>query len=427
MMKKTKQLVLLLVLLQIAKYSVAQVPSTWTVNLASYQYQMTMTIKANESCIDLADTNNYIAAFVGSQCRGVIKTRTAVGGNKLGLLTIKSNVVSGETVKFQIYKAVSNTVLIVLDSTLFAQGSQQGNLTNPIIFYTNHPITDISITNDTILEHAVLATPIATISATDQDAGTTFSYSLTNGQSENTQFAIIGNQLVVNANYSYATDSIKVIEIKADDNAGCSYVETFTISIINENLPQIALNLSSPLIIDHQPAGSFMGEFSTIDPDINDSHIYSLVSGVGSADNAHFYIQNDTLYNMNILDYSTQSVYFIRARSIDLGGLFIENTFTLNISIENIVSSAIPLPSSNYISPNSDNKNDFWIIEDVYLYKDFALQIFDQFGHIIYTTPGNYNNEFDGKLNGKPLPTGNYYYVLKKENIIFKGNITIVN
>jgi gliding motility-associated-like protein len=352
MMKKTKYVVVILVLLQLTKICVAQVPATWTVNLASYQYQMTMTIKANEACIDLADTNNYVAAFVGAQCRGVIKTRTTVGLNKLALLTIKSNVVSGEKVKFQFYKASNNTVLNVLDSTIFAQGSQQGALANPIVLYTNHVPTDISISNYTIAENSALATPIATLSATDQDAGTVFNYSLTTGQAENTQFSIVGNQLVVNANYDYETDSVKVIELKVDDNGGCSYIETFTITIINGNDAPTALNLSSPFISDHQQAGSFMGEFSTIDPDLNDSHTYSLVAGVGSADNSQFYIQNDTLYNVSILDYTAQSIYFIRARSTDLGGLFIENTFTLNVSNINDAPTDIIL-SNNVLAENS--------------------------------------------------------------------------
>ncbi len=720
-MKKAKHLLFILVLLQLTKYSVAQVPATWTVNLATYQYQMTMTCKANEACVDLADTNNYVAAFVGNQCRGVVKTRTAVGTNKLALLTIKSNNVSGEKVKFKIYKASSNTILNVLDSTIFNQGSQQGTLVNPIGLYTNHVPTDISINNYTIIENSTIGTLIATLSATDQDAGSTFNYSLTTGQPENSQFSITGNQLVVNANYDYETDSIKVIELSVDDNGGCNYVETFTISIKNGNDAPTALNLSNPFISDHQQAGSFMGEFSTIDPDLNDSHVYSLVTGVGSTDNAQFYIQNDTLYNVSMLDYTTQSVYFIRARSTDLGGLFIENTFTLNVSnvndapsdilinnftinenmpiassigtltvidndladthtltvepgldsasvaiagnvlitnssynfeqkdtlyvniratdpyaayyvktftivvndindaptniiistdsiqelspintpignfsttdedagathsysltsgigdtdnslfiisgnqlqsnlsytytgqtyslrvkstdngglfvekiflikvynkneapldiiidttsvvedneqmsyisrirtidndspdnftytlvsgsgdednsefqiqnnkliivtktnydvkqvyhirvrstdfaglnveksfditITDISGNTIPLPSTNYISPNGDNKNDFWKIENVDIYKDFALQVFDQFGHVIYEVPNNYNNDFDGKLNGNPLPTGNYYYVFKNDKITYKGNITIVN
>ena len=80
------RLLLLALFLQLTKLVVSQVPATWTINPSGYQYQMSMTCKANEACIDLADTNNYVAAFVGTQCRGVVKTRTTAGANKLALI-----------------------------------------------------------------------------------------------------------------------------------------------------------------------------------------------------------------------------------------------------------------------------------------------------------------------------------------------------
>ena len=720
-MKQTKHLFIVINLLLFTKLTIGQVPATWTVNAAAYQYQMTMTCKANEACADLADPNNYIAAFVGAQCRGVIKTNTSFGTNKFGLITVSSNLIAGENVKFKIYNASSNTVLNVLDSVLFYQGIQTGTLANPFTLYTNHVPTDITISNYTITENSALGTPISTLSATDQDNTTTFNYSLTTTQIENTQFLISGNLLLVNTNFDYETDSIKVIELHVDDNGGCSYIETFTITIVDGNDAPTELNLSSPFISDHQQAGSFMGEFFTIDPDLNDMHTYSLVPGTGSNDNAQFYIQNDTLYNVAQLDYTAQSIYYIRARTTDLGSLFIENTFTLNVSnvndaptdilltnfnidenlslattigtlsvvdndladthtltvesgldsaavtiignilqtnatynfeqrdslfisiratdpyaayviktftivvndvndiptdislsndsiqelspinasignlssvdedasathtynlttgigdtdnllfnisvnqlvsnlsytysgqtysirikstdngglivekvfnikiynrnetpldiivdttfikedndanyyvstirtidtdqpdyftytfvngfgdednaeleiqnnslfilektnydvkevyhirikttdagglslekyfdinIVDIAGNLIPLPSTNYISPNGDGRNDFWKIDNVEIYKGFELKVFDQFGQVIYNIPNNYNNEFDGTYKGKPLPTANYYYIFKKDKKIFKGNITIVN
>jgi len=325
----------------------AQVPATWTLNPASYQYQMSVTAKANQACIDLVDPNNYIAAFVGNQCRGVVKTNTSVGPNKLGLLTVKSNSVSGEQVVFKIYNASTNAVVKVLDSVLFNQGSSFGTLANPFMMYTNHVPTDISISSYTIAENSALGTTIATLSAIDQDAGTVFNYSLTATQPENTQFGISGNNLTVNSLFDYETDSIKVIELKVDDNGGCSYVETFTIYVINANDAPTALTLTTTTIYDHQQAGSYIGQFFTTDPDLNDTHTYSLVVGSGSTDNAQFYVQHDTLYNVNLIDYNTQSVFYLRARSTDAGGLFIENTFTLNVSNVNDAPTDIQL--SNYL------------------------------------------------------------------------------
>jgi len=350
-MNKFRPIILVFLFCQLAKISSAQVPSTWTVNPSAYTYQMSVTAKANQACVDLADANNYVAAFVGGQCRGVIKTNTSVGPNMLGLLTIKSNVVSGEKVSFQIYKASSNTVLNVLDSVVFSQGASIGTLSSPFMFFTNHAPTDISIGTYTVNENTPLATVASSLSAIDQDAGTVFTYSLTGAQPENTQFGISGSNLTVNSLFDYETDSIKIIELQVDDNGGCKYAETFTIQVVNTNDAPTALTLTTTTVFDHQQAGSYIGQFFTTDPDLNDVHTYSLVAGTGDVDNAQFYIQNDTLYNVSMVDYTTQSIYFIRARSTDLGGLFIENTFTINVSNVNDAPTDIIL-SNNLVAEN---------------------------------------------------------------------------
>lgn len=350
-MNKIKTIFLVTLFCQFTKLSLAQVPATWTVNPYAYTYQMLVTNKANEACIDLIDPNNYVAAFVGGQCRGVVKTNTSAGTNMLGLLTVKSDVVSGEKVSFQIYKASTNTILNVLDSVVFSQGATFGTLTNPFVLYTNHAPTDISIGTYTVNENTPLATVVSSLSATDVDAGAIFTYSLTAAQPENTQFGISGSNLTVNSLFDYETDSIKLIELQVDDNGGCKYAETFTIHVINTNDAPTALTLTTTTIYDHQQAGSYIGQFFTTDPDLNDVHTYSLVVGAGDTDNTQFYVQNDTLYNVSMVDYTTQSIYFIRARSTDLGGLFIENTFTINVSNVNDAPTNISL-SNNVVAEN---------------------------------------------------------------------------
>lgn len=711
-------------ILLVTKISNAQIPATWTVNPADFQYQMTITAKLNEACVELSNANNYLAAFVGGQCRGVVQTSVSVGLNKLALLTVKSNSITNEQVIFKMYNASTNLVVNSVDSIIFNHGTSLGTLSNPIILYTNHAPTDIAISTNTVTENSTVGTLIANLFATDQDPGSPFNYTLTSGQTENTEFSITGNQLLVNANYDFETDPIKLIEIKVDDNGGCEFTKTFTINVIDANDPPTALTLTTIAVYDHQQAGSYIGQFFTTDQDVNDVHTYSLVIGTGDTHNSEFYIQNDTLYNVNQVDFNNHPAFYIRVRSTDLGGLFIEETFTITVSnvndaptdilldnniiaenfpiattvgtlsvvdsdvgdthtltlvsgtgdtdnakfaivgnvlqtnqslnfelqdslyiriqavdsysasyvktftivvtdandeptdislsgdsiyeqsplntivgtltstdedavdtytyslvtgvgdtdnaiftisanqlvsnatftfsnqtysvrlrttdagglffekaftirvlnindtpldividtltikednhamfyiskiktvdvdspesltyalisgtgsednaeftvsgnnlyinsktiydvksqynfriistdagglsvekafvlqVEDILGNTIPLGSSNYISPNGDGKNDFWKIENVEIYKEFELKIFDQFGQVIYNVPNNYNNEFDGKYKGNPLPTGNYYYIFKNYKKEYKGNITIVN
>lgn len=505
--------------------ALAQVPATWTVNPNSYQYQMTVTGIANENCINLADTNNFVAAFVGGQCRGLVKTNVVYNGTKIAMLLIKSNVTSGEYVKFKIYKASTNTILSVLDSITFLQGSTIGQLTNPIQLNTNLPPSSLSLSNASIVETASVGTLVGSLSAADNDPSATFTYSLTSTQTENSQFAISTNQLNTNSTFNFESDNVKLLDIAVTDNFGCTLVKTFTISILNDNDAPSALSLIATNISDGQTANSFIGKLYTFDPDAADTHTYTLVSGAGDLDNNQFYVRNDSVFNTNQIFYSVQNNFSVRLRTTDAGGLYYENSFSLivsqlnssptdivlsnnsinensetgteigvfsvidantsdthtitltaglgsidnslvsinsnvlksaaiynfdtktfleiraiaidnyggtfaktfTISVNDINGENLPFKSSNFISPNGDGKNDFWKVENVSVFNEYQLQIFDQFGQIIYEKQNNYNNEFDGKLNGKALPTGNYYYLFKSSSKEYKGNISIVN
>ena len=79
-------------------------------------------------------------------------------------------------------------------------------------------------------------------------------------------------------------------------------------------------------------------------------------------------------------------------------------------------------------SPNGDNYNDSWIIDNMYLYPEAQMQIFNRWGNLIVDQTGGYI-PWDGKVNGVSAPSDVYYYIL---NLNFPdrdplvGNITIV-
>lgn len=83
---------------------------------------------------------------------------------------------------------------------------------------------------------------------------------------------------------------------------------------------------------------------------------------------------------------------------------------------------------SNVITPNGDGFNDTWYIGNILNYPENEVTIFNRFGKVLYTKSG-YANEWDGTYNGKKLPDGTYFYVLKftDSNISFKGDINIIN
>ena len=86
---------------------------------------------------------------------------------------------------------------------------------------------------------------------------------------------------------------------------------------------------------------------------------------------------------------------------------------------------AIELPNS--MTPNDDGFNDSFWITNIEYYPSNKLQIFNRWGDLVYKTDG-YNNEWEGKRNGKLLPMGAYYYVLDLNDgsDVFTGYLMIL-
>ncbi|MFC6244961.1 MBG domain-containing protein [Flavobacterium psychroterrae] len=82
---------------------------------------------------------------------------------------------------------------------------------------------------------------------------------------------------------------------------------------------------------------------------------------------------------------------------------------------------------TNILSPNGDGKNDFWEIQDILLYPNNKVTVFDRAGRIIYSKNG-YNNEWEGSYSGSPLNNDTYYYLIELGDDIprLKGFISII-
>ena len=89
--------------------------------------------------------------------------------------------------------------------------------------------------------------------------------------------------------------------------------------------------LSNSSIIENQPVGSIVGVLTTVDANLGDIFTYSLVDGQGSIDNASFTISGNMLKTKAIFNYNVQSLYFLRIRSTDQDGLYIEEPFTISV------------------------------------------------------------------------------------------------
>ncbi|MBX7182517.1 MAG: gliding motility-associated C-terminal domain-containing protein [Bacteroidia bacterium] len=98
------------------------------------------------------------------------------------------------------------------------------------------------------------------------------------------------------------------------------------------------------------------------------------------------------------------------------------------VASDTIVVTVVPgVKFPDGITPNGDGYNDTWIIDNLNLYPENSVEIFNRWGESLFYSQG-YDTPWDGKFKGKDLPVGTYYYVidLKNGQDPLTGPITIV-
>jgi mRNA-degrading endonuclease HigB of HigAB toxin-antitoxin module len=198
----------------------------------------------------------------------------------------------------------------------------------------NETPVNLAVSANAVDENIALNTIIGSLSATDPDAGNTFTYSLISGtgSTDNAAFNISGDSLRITAAADYEVKSSYSIRIRTTDQGGLFYENAIGITINNVNETPANLELSANAVNENVPANTTIGSFSTTDPDTSNTFTYSLVTGIGSTDNAAFNISGDSLRITASPDFEAKNSYSIRIRTTDQGGLFFEKAFVITIN-----------------------------------------------------------------------------------------------
>ncbi|WP_410485402.1 T9SS type B sorting domain-containing protein [Spongiivirga sp. MCCC 1A20706] len=83
----------------------------------------------------------------------------------------------------------------------------------------------------------------------------------------------------------------------------------------------------------------------------------------------------------------------------------------------------------NFFSPNGDGQNDFWAPINQVSFPNIESEIYDRYGRLLKTL--KQNEKWDGRYerNMKPLPSGDYWYVIRLkdfDNREFTGHFTLL-
>ena len=164
--------------------------------------------------------------------------------------------------------------------------------------------------------------------------------------------------------------------VKLTNANGCSYTHNFVISA--ENQPVIEqINQTNEKI--------------------------EVIASGGVQPYEYSFDGGSTWQTSNILTNPTLPEYHIQVRSTVspgyycLGGMKSIYTITVN----------------NVITPNGDGYNDYWTIANLDKMENVQIVITDRYGKSVFNTADKNNLLWDGKIQGRPLPTASYWYVVK--------------
>ena len=209
-----------------------------------------------------------------------------------------------------------------------------GRSTNFTVAAAPSPPTDIALSASSVAENAVIGTVVGTLSTTDVDAGSRFTYILVagTGSTDNASFSVVGNTIKTAASFNYEAKTSYSIRVRSADQTGLSTERAFTISVANVNETPTDIALSATSIAENKAVGAVIGTLSTTDSDSSNTFTYTLVGATGSTDNASFTIVGGQLLAASSFNFEAKSSYSVRVRSTDQGGLFTEKQFTITVT-----------------------------------------------------------------------------------------------
>lgn len=156
------------------------------------------------------------------------------------------------------------------------------------------------------------------------------------------------------------------------NSEGCSYTHKFEIS--DENQPKIKKINQSESQIEIMAEGG-------VPP-----YEYSFDGGA-------------TWRGMNVYAMPTADKCKVQVRSVT--GCVGEPKTIANVKIANV------------ITPNDDGKNDVWRVDNLEEMTQVEIIIVDRYGKPVFHSVDKNKMDWDGKSNGRPLPTATYWYVVK--------------
>ncbi|MGE7523233.1 MBG domain-containing protein, partial [Pedobacter suwonensis] len=151
------------------------------------------------------------------------------------------------------------------------------------------------------------------------------------------------------------------------------------------------------------------GETSVLTASGGTAYSWSAASGIVSG-------QNTASLNVRPLQTTTYTV-----RVTNASGCISSASITIKINED------YKLVANNILTPNGDGINDTWFVQNIDMYPNNEVRIFDRNGREMYSKK-SYDNSWNGTIGGNDLAEGTYYYIITygPNKLVQKGFITII-
>ena len=96
-----------------------------------------------------------------------------------------------------------------------------------------------------------------------------------------------------------------------------------------------------------------------------------------------------------------------------------------SITLTDMAGACIKIP--DVFTPNGDGINDEWIIENIDMFPEATVYVFNRWGQMMYKGTGN-DEPWDGRYRGHFVPAGTYLYIvdLYQRTDAYKGTVTVI-
>lgn len=228
--------------------------------------------------------------------------------------------------------------------------------------------------------------------------------------------ATMENATTTDLTVSNLVEGVYVFRFEATDNGGLSAFDNVQVTVLPEvTLPAPTVSAGEDQVVQ-LPANAIDITALAESEGVIDSYLWEQIEGNPIA----FEADSATLQLKGL----TAGIYAFRVTVVDAQGQ--QASDEVYVLVKEPFVHPFNVFSPNNDSPNSVVSNDTWTIENADKLSDCDISVYNRAGQKVFQSRG-YDNPWDGTMNGKQLPEGVYFYVIRcagQESL--NGSVTII-